>query len=123
LTQHDVELENELHARKKLLTLIKNKTKMLEEDEDAEEEAKELAKEVKRLYILDNIILDRWYLKAYGMKKGLSKDTVVWLLFANGLLLFGIACFMTMMFYSIQTLESKVFPTGRLFEQEIGNAK
>lgn len=48
----------------------------------------------------------------------ISKDSVIWLLFANMLILICMTAFIVTMRESILVLESKVFPTGRMFVEE-----
>lgn len=48
----------------------------------------------------------------------ISKDSCMWLLFANMLLLIAMTVFIMNMWHSILDLESKVFPTGRMFVEE-----
>ncbi len=48
----------------------------------------------------------------------ISKDSCMWLLFANMLLLIAMTVFLVNMRNSILDLESKVFPTGRMFVEE-----
>ncbi len=58
-----------------------------------------------------------------GAKVSEPKTQTIVLLYINGLLLVLITAFLVMLFNSVQVLESKVFPTGQLFTEEVVNAK
>jgi len=48
----------------------------------------------------------------------LSKKDMIHLIYFNIILLVAFSAFVTMLFFSVRTIESKVFPSGRLWTVE-----
>ena len=112
MKQNPLELYKEIA---KVGAIMKEIKEMIKEDINAQGRDKSVSELLKSM----SDLIDKGYLNSINEEKNVSKDTMIWLLFANMLLLIAMTAFIVNMHNSVLDLESKVFPTGRMFVEEV----
>lgn len=97
---------------------IHRELEKFEENSPEFKHGSQISKYTRKVVELSTRIADRRIQGGAKVGDPISKINIIWLLFANMLLLIGMTAFIVTMHDSILDLESKVFPTGRMFTEE-----
>ncbi len=109
----------DLHKLHQYHILLHHELKKIEEKNPAFRNGSNISRLVRKVVEASTRIADERIIGGAQVSEPVSKDSIIWLLFANMLLLIGMTVFIVNMHNSILDLESKVFPTGRMFTEEV----
>ena len=94
-----------------------------EEDSPEFKHGSQISKYTRKVVELSARIADKRVQGGARVSDPISKDSCMWLLFANMLLLIAMTVFIMNMWHSILDLEAKGCTTGRMFTEEVNNGK
>lgn len=97
---------------------IHNELEKLEKNSPEYKYGSNISKLTRKVVELSAKMVDEQVQRGAKVNDPISKDSIIWLLFANMILLIAMTAFIVNMHNSILDLESKVFPTGRMFTEE-----